>query len=264
VALRIVSSSAPVPLQRSFAGFLPVTVVVVDYRRKTGGATCRAPRPRPEQLALSMLAGGSVVARAPAAPAFPPGPIRPPALRAFVPRRSMPGARPRSLGTKAISLRAAREAMDDIRDLAAAGIYEITPDGEVELGPLFPRTYPDDCDEMAPRELAGGAKGWCPFVSCRLHLKYDVDDVTGALKDMHPDKELWEMEETCTLRWVEAHRARAGEAREADQTLPEVGRALNVTMESVRLTAEDAMAKVRRRVNLRDIRRPRQAGEDEE
>lgn len=261
VPMRIVHSSATAPLQRSFAGFLPVTVVVYDFRRKRVTVECRAPRPRPEQLPLAIVVGAPLVARTPAAP---PVPIRVPALRPYVPRRSLPGARARSLGTKRISQRAAREALADIRELEAAGYYTITPDGEVERGPLFPRVY-GDCEDMVPRVLEDGSKGWCPFVSCRMHLKYDVDDVSGAVKDMFPDKELWELEDTCALRWVEARKAEGGDNAEiGDQTLRRVGLALNQTMESVRLTADQAIAKVRRRVDIRELRRLLAGGTEDE
>ncbi len=147
-ALRIVAPPPPLVVQRCF-DFVPITVFVVDQRRKRGRVACKASRPRPTQLALSI--GESAPPPAPR-DAHRPEPIRSPQLKPFIPRRFLPGARPRSLGTKRLPRVLAAEAQRDLRELAAAGFYEQTPDGDFARGPLFPRVY-GDCDDMVPRVL---------------------------------------------------------------------------------------------------------------
>lgn len=39
----------------------------------------------------------------------------------------------------------------------------------------------------------------CPWVSCKYHLYLDVDPDTGAIKVNFPDREPWELNETCAL-----------------------------------------------------------------
>ena len=64
----------------------------------------------------------------------------------------------------------------------------------------------------------------CLFVSCRHHLYLDVNAETGSIKLNFPDKEIWEMGETCALDIAE----RGG------VTLEEVGRIMNLTRERIR------------------------------
>ena len=72
-----------------------------------------------------------------------------------------------------------------------------------------------DCIEM-PRP--------CLFVSCRHHLYLDVNPETGSVKLNFPDKEVWELEETCALDVAD----RGG------ITLEEVGTIMNLTRERIR------------------------------
>jgi hypothetical protein len=39
----------------------------------------------------------------------------------------------------------------------------------------------------------------CPFVGCRYHLYLDVNPDTGTIRLNFPDKEVWELKETCAL-----------------------------------------------------------------
>ena len=39
----------------------------------------------------------------------------------------------------------------------------------------------------------------CPYVSCKFNLYVDVNPKTGSVKMNFPDKELWELAETCAL-----------------------------------------------------------------
>jgi DNA-directed RNA polymerase sigma subunit (sigma70/sigma32) len=62
------------------------------------------------------------------------------------------------------------------------------------------------------------------FVSCKHHLFLDVNQETGSIKLNFPDKEVWELRETCALDVAE----RGG------LTLEEVGEILNLTRERIR------------------------------
>ena len=64
----------------------------------------------------------------------------------------------------------------------------------------------------------------CFFVSCKYHLYLDVNPRTGSVKLNFPDKELWELSETCALDVAD----RGG------ITLEEVGGIMNLTRERVR------------------------------
>jgi len=64
----------------------------------------------------------------------------------------------------------------------------------------------------------------CIFVSCRHHLYLDVNPRTGSVKLNFPDKELWELPDTCALDVAD----RGG------ITLEDVGVIMNLTRERVR------------------------------
>jgi len=64
----------------------------------------------------------------------------------------------------------------------------------------------------------------CMFVSCRHHLYLDVNEDTGSVKFNFPDKDVWELEETCALDVAD----RGG------ITLEEVGSIMNLTRERIR------------------------------
>ena len=64
----------------------------------------------------------------------------------------------------------------------------------------------------------------CLFVSCRYHLYLDVNPETGSIKLNFPDKEVWDLQETCALDVAE----RGG------VTLEEVGHIMNLTRERIR------------------------------
>lgn len=98
-------------------------------------------------------------------------------------------------------------------------LKEGTPDPEEQelrtrLEELRPKTR-SECVE-SPRP--------CLFVSCKHHLYLDVNPRTGSVKLNFPDKELWELEETCALDVAD----RGG------ITLEEVGAIMNLTRERVR------------------------------
>lgn len=64
----------------------------------------------------------------------------------------------------------------------------------------------------------------CLYVSCRHHLYLDVNPRTGSIKLNFPEKEVWELEETCALDVAD----RGG------ITLEEVGHIMNLTRERIR------------------------------
>ena len=64
----------------------------------------------------------------------------------------------------------------------------------------------------------------CPFVGCKYHLYLDINPETNSIKQNFPHKEVWELEETCSLDVAE----RGG------LTLEEVGDLLNLTRERIR------------------------------
>jgi hypothetical protein len=64
----------------------------------------------------------------------------------------------------------------------------------------------------------------CLYVSCRHHLYLDVNPETGSVKLNFPDKEIWELEETCALDVAD----RGG------ITLEDVGAIMNLTRERIR------------------------------
>jgi hypothetical protein len=74
----------------------------------------------------------------------------------------------------------------------------------------------------------------CLFVSCKHHLYLDVNPVTGSIKLNFPDREVWELHETCALDLAE----RGG------MTLEEVGEILNLTRERIRQVEATGLQKL--------------------
>lgn len=75
----------------------------------------------------------------------------------------------------------------------------------------------------------------CLFVSCKHHLYLDVNPQTGSVKLNFPDKEIWELEETCALDVAD----RGG------ITLEEVGTIMNLTRERIRQVESRGLYKLR-------------------
>lgn len=84
-------------------------------------------------------------------------------------------------------------------------------------------------------ECKGGSRP-CPLVRCRHHLGADINDA-GNLVLRHADRELWEIENSCSL----------DVADDGPHTLQEVATLLGVTRERVRQIETSGLAKVRRR-----------------
>jgi hypothetical protein len=91
--------------------------------------------------------------------------------------------------------------------------------------------------ETRPRTRADCANGSrpCLFVSCKHHLYLDVNPETGSVKLNFPDKEIWELEETCALDVAD----RGG------ITLEEVGTIMNLTRERIRQVETRGLLKLR-------------------
>lgn len=75
----------------------------------------------------------------------------------------------------------------------------------------------------------------CPYVSCRHHLFLEVRERSGGLRLTEPDREVWEVEKSCSL-----DRAAQGPAEAS-----EVARLLNLTPERVRQIELRALEKLR-------------------
>ena len=88
--------------------------------------------------------------------------------------------------------------------------------------------------------LVGGsnAERPCPWVSCAQHLALDVSERSGSIKFTFPDREVWEIGETCALDVAD----RDGE------TLEGVGAVTNLTREAVRLIERVASERIREAV----------------
>jgi hypothetical protein len=92
----------------------------------------------------------------------------------------------------------------------------------------IPRTRADCRNTVRP----------CLRVSCRWHLFLDVNPETGTIKFNFPDREVWELEETCTLDVAE----RGG------VTLEELGAMFNLTRERIRQVEVKGMEKLKQRL----------------
>lgn len=91
-----------------------------------------------------------------------------------------------------------------------------------------------DDDRPASRDDCRSGPRPCLFVSCRFHLAVDVNPDNGSLKLNFPDRELWELPETCALDVAER----------GSLTLEEIGALLNVTRERARQLEQKALRKL--------------------
>jgi hypothetical protein len=136
----------------------------------------------------------------------------------------------------------------DVRLIPAV---RLTPAGRTRARSINPRriakytlaagaaAYPveEHAEHQRPRTRAECPEGPCPWVSCVHHLYLDVSDDSGAIKINHPDKEVWEIAETCALDVAE---------RDGGVTLEEVGALMNITRERVRQVEGRALVQLRR------------------
>ena len=75
----------------------------------------------------------------------------------------------------------------------------------------------------------------CPYVSCKFHLYLDVNPNTGSIKVNFPEREVWELKESCAL----------DVAKQGGITLEEVGEILNLTRERIRQVEVRGLLKLR-------------------
>jgi hypothetical protein len=94
-----------------------------------------------------------------------------------------------------------------------------------------------EIEAARPRSRAdcAGAARPCMFISCKHHLYLDVNPATGSIKLNFPDKEVWELDETCALDVAD----RGG------ITLEEVGSIMNLTRERIRQVETRGLLKLR-------------------
>ncbi|HET6437005.1 MAG TPA: sigma factor-like helix-turn-helix DNA-binding protein [Anaeromyxobacter sp.] len=94
-----------------------------------------------------------------------------------------------------------------------------------------------EIDARRPRSRADCASGPrpCMFISCKHHLYLDVNPATGSIKLNFPDREVWELAETCALDVAD----RGG------ITLEEVGSIMNLTRERIRQVETRGLLKLR-------------------
>jgi hypothetical protein len=94
-----------------------------------------------------------------------------------------------------------------------------------------------ELDANRPQTRADCAEGQrpCPYVSCKYNLYVDVNPRTGSVKMNFPDKEIWEIGDTCALDVAD----RGG------ITLEEVGAIMNLTRERVRQLETRGLVKLR-------------------
>jgi len=94
-----------------------------------------------------------------------------------------------------------------------------------------------DVEASRPRTRADCATGQrpCMFISCKHHLYLDVNPSTGSIKLNFPDREVWELDETCALDVAD----RGG------ITLEEVGSIMNLTRERIRQVETRGLLKLR-------------------
>lgn len=114
-------------------------------------------------------------------------------------RKHLPQPRAKTLATKSLSR----------QELRMGQLMYPTPEGIVR-----PKTRAECREEARP----------CPWAACRFHLYLDVNPETGSIKINFPDRELEDLEDTCSLDVAE----RGG------ITLEEVGIIMNLTRERVR------------------------------
>lgn len=73
----------------------------------------------------------------------------------------------------------------------------------------------------------------CPYAGCRHHLGFEVRK-NGSIVEVQSDKEIWDMEHTCSLDIAD----------DGPHTLDELGELFGLTKERVRQIEEAALAKL--------------------
>jgi hypothetical protein len=119
-----------------------------------------------------------------------------------------------------------KEIARELRKQRALGLVDPEMEAIVqEIEATRPRSRADCAN--APRP--------CMFISCKHHLYLDVNPTTGSIKLNFPDKEVWELADTCALDVAD----RGG------ITLEEVGTIMNLTRERIRQVETRGLLKLR-------------------
>ena len=92
-----------------------------------------------------------------------------------------------------------------------------------------------DYDRPVRRSECAQGPRPCLYVACKYHLYLDVNPETGSIKINFPDRDPWELEDTCALDVAE----RGG------VTLEEGGEILNLTRERVRQVEVSGLEKLK-------------------
>ena len=95
---------------------------------------------------------------------------------------------------------------------------------------------PEELERLRPKKRSDCIDGPrpCPWVGCKYNLYLDVNPRTGSIILNFPDREPWEMEESCALDIAER----------GPVTLEEIGTIMNLTRERIRQLEAGAMEKI--------------------
>jgi len=143
-----------------------------------------------------------------------------------VPEAVAPEAEDPRRGRRRSKTMSRKEIARDLRRQRALGVVD--PEIQqiiAEVEATRPRSRAECAGTMRP----------CMFVSCKHHLYLDVNPETGSIKLNFPDKEIWELDETCALDVAD----RGG------ITLEEVGTIMNLTRERIRQVETRGLLKLR-------------------
>ena len=107
-----------------------------------------------------------------------------------------------------------------------------------DLPPMDSDAWADTNDRPTTRGQCEDGPRPCPWVGCRFHL-FIEESTTGrpGMVFNWPDREPWELPETCTL-----------DVTDGPRTLEEVGHFLNLTRERIRQVEVVAMRKLMFRI----------------
>lgn len=83
----------------------------------------------------------------------------------------------------------------------------------------------------------------CPWVMCRHHLYLEVNPNTGSIRLNFPSKEVWELEQTCSLDVADL----------GSNTLKDVGDIFEVSRERVRQLETLGLHLLKERLGLMNI-----------
>lgn len=123
------------------------------------------------------------------------------------------------------------------------GIWKLTDDEREELADLEYDLKVLGIAEPMPKALAECRPGPCVHVGCGMHLFLTfVENPRGGPPSIirnFPDKELWELRETCAMRV-----ANLAEAANAETPTEEVAKLFNLTHERLRQIEKGAIRKI--------------------